>query len=121
MLISNGFIVHFLISAAAAAAATYLKRPRRRCKHLGPSAPPNPPPPPLLEERGFHFDSMQPMNMYKRSNTIVLMAVGLLPARVGKQMVVTLPSSRCRERAPLLKMTTAINASIINRLAMSKH
>lgn len=110
----------FLISAAA----TYLKRPWRRCKHLGPNAPRHPrcPLPPRGEERrrsarGFHFDSMRPMNMYKRSNTIFLMAAGLSPARVGKQMVITLPSSRCWERAPLLNMTTAINASIINRLA----
>lgn len=127
MLISNGFIVHFsylprrLIWSVLGGDANIWGR-----MHLVTPTPPPSFPLPFLEERrrsarGFHYDSMQPMNMYKRSNTIFLMAVGLLPARVGKQMVITLPSSRCWERAPLLNMTTAINASIINRLAMSKH
>lgn len=116
------------------ASATYLKRPRLAMQTSGAdcasSPAPNPhlrtPPAPLSESgggerrrsaRGFHFDSVRPMNMYKLSNTIFLMVIGLLPARARKQMVITLPSSRCWKRAALLNMTTAINALIINRLA----
>lgn len=94
----------FLISASA----TYLKRPRLAMQTSGAdsasSSAPHTPTPPLSESgggerrrsaRGFHFDSMRPMNMYKLSNTIFLMVIGLLPARARKQMVITLPSSRC--------------------------
>lgn len=115
----------FLISAYA----PYLKRRQRAniwayclLSHPPPS-PSSPPSPSLLPRRAqerlcsvrsFHFDSVPPMNMYKPSNIIFLMVIGLLPAWSQKQMVMTLPSSRCWERPPLLNMTTAINALIIN-------
>lgn len=77
--------------------------------------------PPVSEEsfclaRSFHGDLKHWMNMYKFNNIIFLMVIGLMPACSSqKQMVITLPGSRCLDTAPLLNMTTTINTLIIYR------
>lgn len=131
MLISNGFIVYFsylLTLLIWSVRSEQTSGPIASCR-MQEAIPPNPtqphpPPSPslfpwraqerLCSVRSFHFDSVRPMNMYKPSNIIFLMVIGLLPAWSQKQMVITLPSSRCWERPPLLNMTTAINALITN-------
>lgn len=61
-------------------------------------------------------DLMPWMNMYKSNNIIFVMVIGLMPACSSqKQMVISLPSSRCRDRPPLLNMMTTINTLIIYR------
>lgn len=129
MLISNGFIVYFsylLTRLIWSVRSEQTSGPIASCRmppHRRPASLSISPSPSLLpwraqerlcSVRSFHFDSVRPMNMYKPSNIIFLMVIGLLPAWSQKQMVITLPSSRCWERPPLLNMTTAINALIIN-------
>lgn len=70
----------------------------------------------LFSARSFHSDLMRRMNMYNSNNIIVLMVIGLMPACSSqKQMAITLPSSGCWDRPPLLKMSATINTLILYR------